>query len=144
MSLQETCRNSARVGDGALDQGMESDQGFYDSMLAMGEVGVMNNADGQLTVLDYLPVLGFGLMGHNEIAGSFTGRENTNGVDNYRNGDRLINVQAVAEILDCSERTVYRLRDRNIIPPSIEIGGLVKWSYKAIMSWIAASADGSF
>ena len=52
--------------------------------------------------------------------------------------DHLIDVGKVAEILSCSERTVWRLRNKKRIPAGISLGRVVRWSYRAIMDWIAA------
>ncbi|MBT3295729.1 MAG: helix-turn-helix domain-containing protein [Verrucomicrobia bacterium] len=53
-------------------------------------------------------------------------------------GDRLLDVSTVAEILSCSERTVWRWRDEGWLPKSITIKRVVRWSRKAIMAWIDA------
>ncbi|MBT3194729.1 MAG: helix-turn-helix domain-containing protein [Verrucomicrobia bacterium] len=53
-------------------------------------------------------------------------------------GDRLLDVSTVAEILSCSERTVWRWRDEGWLPDSITIKRVVRWSRKAIMAWIDA------
>ena len=51
---------------------------------------------------------------------------------------KLLDVQAVAEMLDCSSRTVYRLRDGGKMPSPVKLGSLVRWSRAAIDQWIAA------
>jgi prophage regulatory protein len=48
----------------------------------------------------------------------------------------LMDVNDVAEHLDCSSRHVYRLRDKGLMPPSVKLGGLVRWSRKAINEWV--------
>ena len=50
----------------------------------------------------------------------------------------LLDVQAVARLLDCSARHVYRLADAGRMPRPVRIGTLVRWSRQAIESWIAA------
>ena len=40
---------------------------------------------------------------------------------------KLLDVQAVAELLGCSVRSVYRLSDAGRMPPSIKLGSLVRW-----------------
>ena len=52
--------------------------------------------------------------------------------------DRLINVSQVAELLACSERTVWRWRHGALMPPGITIGRVVRWSCRRIMEWIGA------
>jgi excisionase family DNA binding protein len=58
-------------------------------------------------------------------------------------GDRLLNVAEVAEILGLSERTVWRWRNQKRMPQGITIGRVVRWSYRAIMEWIAAGCPAS-
>lgn len=50
---------------------------------------------------------------------------------------RLLTVQDMAAILNCSARTVYRLVDSGKMPPPCRLGGLVRWSRAAIDAWIA-------
>jgi excisionase family DNA binding protein len=50
----------------------------------------------------------------------------------------LLNVRAVARLLDCSQRHVYRLADAGRMPPPVRIGALVRWSRLDIDQWIAA------
>jgi predicted DNA-binding transcriptional regulator AlpA len=42
-------------------------------------------------------------------------------------GAQLLDVQAVAEMLGCSPRTVYRLSDRGAMPAPVRLGALVRW-----------------
>jgi predicted DNA-binding transcriptional regulator AlpA len=49
----------------------------------------------------------------------------------------LLDVQAVAELLGCSPRTVWRLRDRGAIPaPIILSSGVVRWRREALLQWL--------
>jgi predicted DNA-binding transcriptional regulator AlpA len=48
----------------------------------------------------------------------------------------LIDVNGVADRLNSSTRHVWRLRDRGILPPSINIGSLVRWNSEVIDEWI--------
>lgn len=48
----------------------------------------------------------------------------------------LLSVQDVCRMLGCSRRTVYRLKDSGQMPPSIKIGGMVRWRPDEIQSWI--------
>jgi excisionase family DNA binding protein len=50
----------------------------------------------------------------------------------------LIDVRAVAEMLGCSERHVYRLVDSGRMPRPRKLGALCRWSRAEIDSWIAA------
>jgi excisionase family DNA binding protein len=50
----------------------------------------------------------------------------------------LIDVKAVAALLDCSERHVWRLADRGAMPAAVRLGALVRWDRAAILAWIAA------
>jgi predicted DNA-binding transcriptional regulator AlpA len=49
---------------------------------------------------------------------------------------KLLDVQAVAEMLDCSPRHVYRLSNAGRMPGPIKLGSLVRWSANAICEWI--------
>lgn len=49
---------------------------------------------------------------------------------------RLLDVQAVAEMLGCSQRHVYRLSDSARMPLPVKLGALVRWSAAAIREWI--------
>jgi len=48
----------------------------------------------------------------------------------------LLNVRAVAEMLGCSSRHVYRLADGGRMPAPLRLGGLVRWNRAAIETWI--------
>ena len=71
------------------------------------------------------------------------GRENTTAVPNTGNGEGtpsetslLVDVRAVAVMLDCSTRHVYRLADGGMMPRPHKIGALCRWDRAAIESWI--------
>jgi excisionase family DNA binding protein len=49
---------------------------------------------------------------------------------------KLWDVRAVAEMLGCSSRHVYRLSDAGRMPAPIKLGALVRWSAAAIQEWI--------
>jgi excisionase family DNA binding protein len=49
---------------------------------------------------------------------------------------KLLDVQAVAEMLGCSQRHVYRLSDAGRMPSPVKLGSLVRWSAAAIREWI--------
>jgi excisionase family DNA binding protein len=50
----------------------------------------------------------------------------------------LLDVQAVAQLLACSPRHVYRLADAGKMPPPVRLGALVRWPRAAVEDWIAA------
>jgi excisionase family DNA binding protein len=50
----------------------------------------------------------------------------------------LIDVQAVAQLLGCSPRHVYRLADRGGMPAPVHIGALVRWRRQDLDTWLAA------
>jgi excisionase family DNA binding protein len=50
----------------------------------------------------------------------------------------LMDVQAVAQLLNCSPRHIYRLSDSGRMPRPVRIGALVRWSRAAVEAWIAA------
>src|SRR5262249_5650394 len=65
------------------------------------------------------------------------------GAPTVRDHDRLtlpaalLDVRAVAELLDCSTRHVYRLADAGLMPGPVRIGALVRWRRQELMDWIA-------
>jgi excisionase family DNA binding protein len=50
----------------------------------------------------------------------------------------LLDVRAVAQLLGCSPRHVYRLADAGKMPAPVRLGALVRWPRAAIEDWIAA------
>ena len=53
----------------------------------------------------------------------------------------LLDVRAVARLLGCSTRHVYRLSDGGRMPPPVKLGALVRWRRSGpdgIEAWIAA------
>lgn len=51
---------------------------------------------------------------------------------------QLLDVRAVAALLDCSSRHVYRLADTGRLPPPIRLGSLVRWRRAELLDWLAA------
>ncbi len=51
-------------------------------------------------------------------------------------GAVLLDVQAVAKLLSCSTRHVYRLSDAGRMPRPVRLGALVRWSRADIERWI--------
>ena len=49
----------------------------------------------------------------------------------------LLNVQQVAELLNCSVRHVYRMSDAGRMPQPVRVGGLVRWNRAALYIWVA-------
>ncbi len=50
----------------------------------------------------------------------------------------LLDVGAVATLLDCSRRHVYRLADAGRIPRPVKLGQLVRWRRAALLEWLDA------
>jgi excisionase family DNA binding protein len=48
----------------------------------------------------------------------------------------LLDVRAVAGLLGCSPRHVYRLSDSGHMPRPVRLGSLVRWSRQAVENWI--------
>lgn len=51
---------------------------------------------------------------------------------------QLLDVRAVAAMLNCSTRHVYRLSDAGRLPTALHLGALVRWRRQAIEKWIAS------
>jgi excisionase family DNA binding protein len=49
----------------------------------------------------------------------------------------LLDVRAVAALLDCSPRTVYRLADAGKLPSPVRLGALVRWPRSTLDKWLA-------
>jgi excisionase family DNA binding protein len=50
----------------------------------------------------------------------------------------LLDVKAVAALLGCSARHVYRLTDAGRMPAPVRLGALIRWRRAEIEEWIAA------
>ena len=48
----------------------------------------------------------------------------------------LLDVRAVAQLLGCSSRHVYRLADAGRMPSPVKLGSLVRWNRAALEQWI--------
>lgn len=48
----------------------------------------------------------------------------------------LLDVRAVAALLNCSTRHVIRLADGRQMPQPVRLGNLVRWSRSAVLDWI--------
>ena len=51
---------------------------------------------------------------------------------------KLLDVGAVAELLDCSTRHVFRLSESGRMPPPCRLGTLVRWPRDQLQSWVEA------
>lgn len=49
----------------------------------------------------------------------------------------LLDVQAVADLCQCSKRHVVRLSDAGKMPAPVRLGNLVRWNRTVIEQWIA-------
>jgi excisionase family DNA binding protein len=52
-----------------------------------------------------------------------------------------LDVRALAALLNCSQRHVYRMADRGAMPQPVRIGALVRWPRQVIMDWIAGGCQ---
>lgn len=50
----------------------------------------------------------------------------------------LIDVKAVAKLLSCSARHVYRLVDAGKMPAPVKLGVLVRWRSAELANWLDA------
>jgi excisionase family DNA binding protein len=48
----------------------------------------------------------------------------------------LLDVQAVAQLLDCSARHIYRMADAGRMPPPVRLGALVRWRRADLDRWL--------
>ena len=48
----------------------------------------------------------------------------------------LMDVEAVASLLSCSRRHVYRQSEAGRIPPPVKIGALTRWRYSELAQWL--------
>ncbi|HQM50459.1 MAG TPA: helix-turn-helix domain-containing protein [Candidatus Hydrogenedentes bacterium] len=49
----------------------------------------------------------------------------------------FLKVDGVAEMLDCSVRSVYRLADAGKLPRPVRLGGMVRWNSADLEAWVA-------
>ncbi|MDZ4849418.1 MAG: helix-turn-helix domain-containing protein [Pirellulaceae bacterium] len=54
---------------------------------------------------------------------------------------RLLDVVAVAAMLDVSPRHVYRMADAGRMPRPIKLGGAVRWDRDVIKTWIDSGCN---
>ena len=48
----------------------------------------------------------------------------------------MLDVQAVANLLGCSARHIYRMADMGRMPRPVKLGALVRWSRTTLEQWI--------
>ena len=53
-------------------------------------------------------------------------------------GAILLDIRAVAALLNCSVRHVHRLRDAGRMPQPVKLGSLSRWRRGELEEWIAA------
>lgn len=51
--------------------------------------------------------------------------------------NELLDVKQVAEVSNCSQRTIFRLSADGRMPKPIKLGALVRWNRTEIETWIA-------
>ena len=49
----------------------------------------------------------------------------------------LLTAVQLAELLNISERTLYRLKSRGSLPAPVQLGGSVRWRRAEILEWVA-------
>jgi excisionase family DNA binding protein len=54
---------------------------------------------------------------------------------------QLLDVAAVAELLDCSPRHVCRLTEAGRMPAAVKLGSLVRWPRIKIDEWVAGGCQ---
>ena len=55
--------------------------------------------------------------------------------------DRLLSVSAIADVLGRSEKAVYDLKYRRVLPPAVRIGGRIYWIAEDIEAWLQACKE---
>ena len=58
------------------------------------------------------------------------------GLENRAANAALLDVGAVADLLSCSTRHVYRLSDAGRMPRPVKLGALVRWRRDEVEEWI--------
>jgi excisionase family DNA binding protein len=56
---------------------------------------------------------------------------------------QLLDVRAVAHLLGCSVRHVYRMADSGQMPRPVKLGALVRWRRSDLDAWLAAGCKPS-
>lgn len=58
-----------------------------------------------------------------------------------KNPPPTLDVQAMARLLGCTERTIWRHEGKGLIPEARRIGGVVRWDRAEIEEWLAAQGS---
>ncbi|MCY2968092.1 MAG: hypothetical protein NT069_31420 [Planctomycetota bacterium] len=53
-------------------------------------------------------------------------------------GEKLLDVRCVRQLLNCSERHIWRMADRGLMPRPRKLGALCRWPLTELEDWIAA------
>jgi len=48
----------------------------------------------------------------------------------------LLNIRAVAQMLDLGERTVWRMADSGVLPKPLKVGSRRKWRRRELLAWL--------
>jgi excisionase family DNA binding protein len=56
---------------------------------------------------------------------------------------QLLDVRAVAALLGCSARHIYRLSEAGLMPAPRRLGSLVRWARQELLDWIATGCPPS-
>jgi len=59
------------------------------------------------------------------------------------NERRFLRARDVAELIGVNARTIRRWRSEGILPPALEIEGIVRWDRRAVDAWLAARSAAS-
>lgn len=76
-------------------------------------------------------------MNTKQVADLATERETTKMV-----GDRLMDIEAVRQMLRVSKRTVYRLMSEGVFPKPVRIGSLSRWFESEVQAFLQALKEG--
>jgi predicted DNA-binding transcriptional regulator AlpA len=60
-----------------------------------------------------------------------------NAVESLPEPPALLDVKALAAMMDCSERHIWRMHDSGKLPTALRIGALRRWPASVIREWIA-------
>lgn len=52
------------------------------------------------------------------------------------NQERWLNVHELAEMLNLSERTIWRLVSSNVIPKPLHVGKNARWAPSVVETWV--------
>lgn len=55
--------------------------------------------------------------------------------------DRLISVTDIAQILGRTEKAIYDLKYRRVLPPPVRIGGRIYWLSEDLEAWLQENRE---